>query len=119
MSELEDRLRPVIKRSTGAKPLIYAIQRHYTSQRSPAETDARLEVDLRTIRQKSGSNVKYQPQWIDAIYELLTHKRSNIQFGVEVRFRYDCPIIRSQKAVSLFAEAWIAMRPLLDLVLNE
>jgi hypothetical protein len=114
---IEKRLRPIIQR-TGAKPIIYVHQRHYATQRSPAETDAKLVADLRTLVRGSGSKVKYQPQWFTTIYEVLCHKGSNIQLGVEVQFPYDCKAIGSHKAADLFAKAWIAMSPLLDFVLD-
>jgi len=112
ITDMEERLRPIVRR-TNAKPIIYALQRHYPSQRSPAETDARLDADIRTVIRGSRSQVKYQPQWTDAIYQVLCHKRSNIQLGLEVRFSYTCKEIRSTKAVGLFAETWKAMAPLL------
>jgi hypothetical protein len=116
---IESNLRPVVKRSTGAKPMIYATQRHYRSQRSNAEVDGRIDADIRTAVRRKGSPVKYQPQWVEAIYELLVHKRSNIQLGFDVQFQYSCGSIRSAEAVDLFADAWIAMSPILDFVLEE
>ncbi|MCA9052620.1 MAG: hypothetical protein KDA75_02230 [Planctomycetaceae bacterium] len=119
VKSIESNLRSVVKRSTGAKPMVYATQRHYRSQRSNAEVDGRIETDLRTAVLHKGSPVKYQPQWVEAIYELLVHKRSNIQLGFDVQFQYSCGSIKSVKAVDLFADAWIAMSPLLALVLEE
>lgn len=98
---------------------MYATQRHYRSQRSLPSVDGRLDVDLRTCVESTASGVKYQPEWAEAIYQLLINKRSNIQFGIEVRFQYACPIVRSSAAVGLFADSWIAMKPLLDFVLAE
>jgi hypothetical protein len=116
MTTLEKRLRPILKRSAGAKPIIYATQRHFRTQNSPAEVDARLEADLRTAF-PSDTRIRHQPQWIEAIYNVLTKKRSNIQFGALVQFRYSCPKVRSKETASLFAETWIALRPLIDFVL--
>ena len=115
MATLEKRLRSVVKRSVGAKPMIYITQRHFRSQNSPAEVDARLEADLRTAF-NSHVGIRHQPQWLEAIYNILVKKRSNIQFGVEVQFRYTCPRIQSPEAASLFAESWIALKPLIDFV---
>ncbi|KPK50498.1 MAG: hypothetical protein AMK72_02205 [Planctomycetes bacterium SM23_25] len=71
-------------------------------------------------RRPSGKGqVKHQPQWIEAIHEALCNKRSNIQLGIDVRFQYNCPVIRSRQAVDLFAQAWIAMWPLAEFVLDE
>jgi hypothetical protein len=118
--ETLDGLRPVLDRSKGARANAYALQRHYPSQRAAGIIDGRISVDLETlVRKKSKSGVKYQPQWIDAIYTLLAQKRSNIQFGVTVAFDYRCPIVRSPKAADLFADAWLGMEPVLDFVLSD
>ena len=82
---------------------------------SPEDASA---LDLRALVLQSGK-VKYQPEWLDAIYEVLCHKRSNIHLKVEVRFPYGCEAIGSHKAVDLYAKAWIAMTPLLDFVLDR
>lgn len=119
VTDIEKRIRPIIKRSKTAKPIIYATQRHYRSQRSQPSIDGRIEADLRTFVNSNSSRIKYQPQWIDAIYEMLIHKKSNIQFGIEMRFDYSCPVVRSPKAEGLFADSWKAMRPLIDFVLDE
>ena len=99
--------------------MIYATQRHYRSQRSRAEVDARLEADPRTAVRGKHSGVKYQPQWIEAIYQLLLNKRSNIQLGVDVQFSYACTIVRSPRAAALFADSWKAISPLIDVVLED
>jgi hypothetical protein len=119
VANLEKRLRPVIKRSKGAKPMIYATQRHFRSQKSPGEVDARLEADLRTAIRSKQSGIRYQPQWIEAIYSTLVNKRSNIQFGVDVQFRYSCPIIQSRNCADLFADSWKALLPLVTLALDD
>ncbi len=85
--------------------MIYVSQRHYKTQRSPVEEDVQVDADLRTAVLGTQAGVKYQPQWLEAIYDVLVHKRSNLQLGVTVRFSYDCPLLRSTKAVDLFADA--------------
>lgn len=115
VSKIESNLRPVIENSAGAKPMVYALQRHYRSQRSVAEIDGRIDVDLRTAIQSNGSAVKYQPEWVEAIYELLVRKKANIQLGFVVQFLYSCKVIRSAEAADLFAAAWVAMSPILEL----
>jgi len=121
VAELELALRRAkrVKKSKGAKPILYVEQGHFLGQKSPRITDGRIEVDMRTLSGCSKAAVKYQPEWIDAIYNLLTHKRSNMQFGVEVRFKYDCPILKSREVVDLFADTWVALKPLLDFVLSD
>jgi hypothetical protein len=106
-----------VRKSKGAKAFMYVHQRHFLSQSSRGITDGRLEVDVQTVAGCPEAGVHRQPEWIDAIYNLLTNKRSNIQFGVEVRFKYDCPIVRSREVVDLFADTWTALKPLLDFVL--
>ena len=119
IAELEQRLQPIIKQSLGARPTIYVTQRHYKTQRSTPKEDARLDADLRTMIPGAQAGVKHQPQWLDAAYDLLTGKQSNMQMGVTLRFSYDCPIVRSAKAVDLFADAWKAMAPLISFVLED
>jgi hypothetical protein len=111
---LNTRLGKVRQRSNGSQAMLYAIQRHYKSQRSVANVDARLDADLRTLVEAGADGVKYQPEWIEAIYHVLVNKHSNVQLGVEMTFRYDCPIIRSSKALDLFADTWKALKPLLE-----
>ena len=57
--------------------------------------------------------------WLEAAYGILTHKRTNIQCGVEVRFQHTCPVVRSRKLVGLFADTWIGLAPLIDFVLAK
>jgi hypothetical protein len=112
---IEDNMRPLVKKCVNARPNVYAIQRHYKSQRSTATTDATIEADLRTLVRGGSGGIKHQPEWAEAIYRLIVQKRSNIQFGVEMRFDYQCPLVRSPECADLFAQAWIACKPLLDL----
>jgi hypothetical protein len=117
ISRLEKNLRPILRRSRGAKPILYVTQRHYKTQRSTAEMDARIDIDLRTIAHSDKCDVKFQPEWIDAVFNILTHKRSNIQLGIEMRFKYNCPLVRSRKVIDLFADTWKALEPLVSFVL--
>jgi len=119
LSQLHRRARSVLRRSKGSRALVRAAQRHYLTQSVVGGVDARVEADLRTIVPGSRSVAKFQPQWAVAIYEALTHKRSNIQLELSVELSYRCPIVRSPKAVDLFAESWIAMSPLIDFVIEE
>jgi hypothetical protein len=113
------KLRPVIKRSTGSKPMMYALQRHYASQRSAPVIDGRIEIDLRTCLPTGGEGVKRQLEWAEALYQVLINKRSNIQFAVLMKFEFGCPIVRSPTAMDLFAKSWIAMKPLLHFALSN
>lgn|GEM_PF-4982838 len=51
----------------------------------PAAAFNQLE-RYRATAQRNG----YQPQWVEAIYELLVHKKANIQLGFDVQFLYSC-----------------------------
>jgi len=117
ITSVEKNTRSVIRKAPGAKPIIYVVQRHYKSQRSSPEIDARLDVDIRTLVQNS--ELKYQPMWLDAIYGILTNKKTNIQFGVEVHFPYTCPVMQSQKAADVMVDAWVGFKPILDFVLTN
>jgi len=115
---LEERLGPLM-REKHVTPWVGAYQQHFASQRSSGEEDAGVYADLRTLVRSSKWKVKYQPQFIDAIYQVLREKHSNMEFEVAVWFEYDCPEIGSRKSVDLFVQAWFAMSPLLDFVLQD
>lgn len=106
-------LGPVVRSAPGASPRFYALQRHYKSQRSTPEDDARIDFDLRTILAKGAGRVKPQPQWGAAVFEAFTRKRSNLQLGAGVRFPYEARGIGSPEALRLIAGSWIGCRPLL------
>ncbi len=99
--------------------MVYATQRHYRSQRSDANIDSRIDADLRIAIRGNETSVKYQPQWVEAIYQLLVHKKANIELGFDVRFLYSCEVIRSPDPVNLFAPAWVAMLPVHELTLDS
>ena len=119
LAKIEKRVRPVLRRSVGSKALVYALQRHYRSQSSGGEEDARLNADLRTILKGKRREAKFQPEWIRAIYQVMARKRSNIQMGFVILFRYECPIVRSSGAMDLFAEAWKAMSPIIAFATDD
>lgn len=114
LREVEAGLRPVLKGAVGSKAQVYATQRHYRSQRSRGEVDARLDADLLTLV-TSSKQVKYQPEWIKAIYEVMLAKRSNIQLGIDVQLPYTAPAIQTRKVLDVYAGCWKAMKPLLEL----
>lgn len=116
--EVEAALRPIIMKAEGAKPNLYALQRHYKSQRSGGETDCRLNTDLRTLLPGSQHGVKYQPEWADMIYHVLVNKRSNIQIGIEMIFPHSCPAVHNERILDLFTQSWIAMKTFLQLGLS-
>ncbi len=116
--ELLDRFRHRLKSVEGATPLIDVVQRHFLSQRSEPIVDARLVFDLRAVFENKdtwGKEVKFQPQWMDLLYEMLSRKKSNIQLTVGVKFQYDsCQATRTPAILDHLAAAWIACKPLLN-----
>lgn len=119
ITKQEKRLRPIIDKSKNAKPLIIIQQRHYRSRNSLPTHDACLEADLRTIVSGGRSGIKYQSQWVETVFELISQKKSNMQMSVQVTFSYECPLIRSSKAIDLFADSWKALLPVVDTVLAD
>ncbi len=119
LTRIESNMRPVLRQAEGSRCNVYAVQRHYQSQRSSGEVDAHLAADIRTILPGRRREAKYQPQWARAIYAVLAEKQSNIQFGIEVQLSYDCPKVRTPGAVDLFAQALIALHPLVRFALND
>ncbi len=116
---IEKRLRPITQKVPGSQPMLRALQRHYKSQRSIPVHDGELRFDLRALRQSRGTTVKYQPTWAELIYELMTHKRTNIQMAVDVYLPYSAKVMQSPQAIDVIAETWIAMKPFLDFVLPK
>lgn len=114
--ELCATLGPVVRTAPGASPRLYALQRHYKSQRSIPIDDARLDFDLRTALPGGRKGVKAQPQWVGAVYDALARKRSNLQLGAGVRFAYGSHRLGSPQALDLIARSWIGCRPLLKAV---
>lgn len=114
LREVEKNLRKPVMMARGTKPLVYIVQRHYKSQRSTPETDGRIEVDLRTLIDSPDTNLKHQPMWAEAIYEILINKKTNIQLGIEPRFPFTAKCMQSEKAVEVLVDAWIAMKPLIE-----
>ena len=115
-------LRPVIRMESGAKPFIRIVQRHYKTQRDTKPgVDAELEFDLRTAFKTGGKiYVKHQQQWLNAAFDVMCNKKSNLQMQVGVGFSYDkCKTIRDFRAINLFAESIIALKPFLDMAMRR
>lgn len=117
--KIEKSLRQIGNRTKSYRPMLYVVQRHYLSQSSPATIDASLNVDIRTAVSDEILKTKYQPQWIQAMYEVLLNKKSNMQLGLEVMFDYECPVIRSADAINLFAETMVAIHPLTGVISDK
>lgn len=118
VADIQKDVAPITKRSHNAKCMIYALQRHFRSQRSDGEMNARIEADLQTVVPGKRRLAKYQPEWIEAVYNIVSHKKSNIQLGISMRFSYDCPIVQSGEVIDLFADSWKAMLPIAQLAID-
>ena len=109
----------VLNAAPGSSPRLEALQRHYLSRRSEPVRDAVLEFDLRTAT-ADGQAVKNQPQWLDAVYGVLSNMNSNYQLAVGIAFPYQqCTKIREVKALDLIEETWLRLAPLIDAILER
>jgi hypothetical protein len=116
-STVLDRFRKSLNNVEGAIPWVEIIQRRYPFQRSEPFIDAKLEFDLRTCFDPSFHSKKppkKQIEWLDATYQALSNRRSNLQLAVGAKFSYEhCPAVRSLKILDHIACAWIACKPLI------
>ncbi|MGC2049417.1 MAG: hypothetical protein WA635_12510 [Gallionella sp.] len=119
ISEVNTRLLKALHLAKGSAPRCIVVQRRYPSQRAAAIMDARIEYDLRTAfpsRSKKG-NVKVQPQWLQATYDALCHKKSNLQLMFGAVFPYGfCPSTSKPEIIKAIADVWVACKPLLDVM---
>ncbi|HLZ34596.1 MAG TPA: hypothetical protein VKP13_11300, partial [Nitrospira sp.] len=105
-----------LKRVQGCVPEIIVLQRHFRSRRSAGVVDCRLRFDARTTLptpSRYRGSVKRQPQWINAAYEALIHRQSNLEFEIGCSFPYDtCPTVGDKSIVRAIADAWLACSPI-------
>lgn len=119
LGDVAHRLNPVLKKVPGAYPMFSLSQRHFTSRNAPATLDAWMHVNLNTAVKSSRSQIKYQPQWLQAGFDLITHKCSNMEFQVGVIYPYArCADIRSPDILETIVSGYIACRPLLEAMLG-
>ena len=110
----------ILAAEPAARPIMRAVQRRYPSQRAAPILDAALEFDLRTAFPQRKSGPKPQHQWIDALYDAVANKRSNLQFQVGVSFAYaKCSTMQSEEALDLLARSWLACRSMIDEALGR
>jgi hypothetical protein len=107
-----------LRGAPGSKPWAYAIQRRWPSIKSALIIDARLEYDLRTAFPNTKvHSVKSQPEWVKATYDALANKRSNLELGIGAIFPYrECAITKSKRIIGYVSAAWLATKPLLDIM---
>jgi len=116
--QVEKQLRPIIRRVKGSAPFFEVIQRHYPSRTAQPIVDGHINADLRTLSDGK-SAVKSQPEWLESGYQLIANKRSNLQFGISMRFPYESKIVQSPGIAKEFVNAWVAMKPLIDVGLEH
>lgn len=118
IEQITRQLMKSLKGFRGAVPRVVLLQRHYLSQRAPATVDCLLQFDPRTaisLGQSGTRRVKHQPQWLAVTRETLKARRSNLQFQIGAVFAYaTCPKTHTAGIVEAVAQAWLAVRPLLD-----
>lgn len=113
--EILENMRVLMTDVPGAVPTVRGIQRRYPSQKSIPFIDALIEADLRTAFENSGVP-KYQPQWLDAVFDAFVHKNSNYQFQIGVYFKHgQCSEIYRDNALDLISRSWLACEPLISL----
>lgn len=114
---VHDNFRKALGSVQGAAPWMEIVQRHYPSQRAEPVIDARLQFDLRTGfkgPKRWRRSVKRQPQWLEAAYEALSKKHSNLQLAVGAIFPYEqCPAVHSAEILNQIAGVWLACKPLI------
>jgi hypothetical protein len=112
-----DRLSKSLGGLEGAYPSVEMVQRRYPTQRQEPLLDAKLEFDLRTAFENTHSqktSPKLQPEWLEAAYNALSHRRSNLQLAVGAKFNYkQCEVVDSREILNHIAAVWIACKPLI------
>ena len=113
----------VLRKYPGAVPMIVLVQRHYPTQRSPAIMDAQLRFDTRTVfsegRSKSRGGVRHQAQWLQVVHDVLTNRRSNLQFQIGADFPYEsCPFVARPQVKDAAVSVWLACKPLVKAALG-
>lgn len=118
LQKVERRLQPVLRRIEGSAPFFEVMQRHYPSRTAQPIVDGHVHADLRTLS-AAKSPVKAQSEWLDSAYQLIANKKSNLQFGISIRFPYESKLVQSPKIVQEFINSWVSMKPLIDVGLEH
>ena len=113
IAEITAGLVGIVRSVPGSIPMAVLVQRHYATQRSQGVHDCSLRFDPRTAIPARGK-VKFQPQWLQATYDALRSRRSNLQFQIGMDLPYvACPTVATRKIVRAAADVWLACRPLI------
>jgi hypothetical protein len=120
--KLLDNLNASLKGINGAAPWVEVFQRRYPAQKSEPIIDARVQFDLRTaFEEHKGirNSVKQQQQWLEATYDALAQKTSNLQLGVGAIFRYErCPDVHEAEILNHVANVWLGCKPLIETLIG-
>lgn len=110
-------VKPLLKREPRAVPFFMGLQRRWPTRSSDPIVDAHIQFDLRTAVPGSGMP-KLQPRWLEAGFNAFTNKNNtNYEIVIGIQFPYlSCPSMRTPGALDLIATAWMAHRPLIELV---
>lgn len=108
-----------IRKVKGAFPFVEVVQRRYPFQNSAPIYDARIEFNLRTAIPDNQSRVKSQPQWLEAGFEALKKKRSNLQFAIGAVLPYGPQELRNRSVLDIVAGVWLGCRPWIDRILKQ
>jgi hypothetical protein len=100
----------------GASVIGIAHQRHYRTQRSPADTDAKLEFKLETSQTRRVGQVKPQHEWVEAFAKAARQKRSNVQFQYRVNYPYQMRGLDTRKSLEMMVDGWVALKPVLAML---
>ena len=120
IAELTGNMTSRLLKVKGFVPWLELVQRHYRGRRSSPVVDGRLEVDTRAALATAirTEGVSFQPGWLEAAFNVVAHKRSNLQLGIGAIFPYGrCPAIGTPEALDHIAAVWICCKPVLDTVL--
>ena len=112
VNEVLGKMRPLLSQCPGMEPRLRIYQRHWPKRSVPPQTDAHLDIDLRTYGNKDGDKTKFQPEWIKTVFAISENKNSNIEMQIGAEFPYrTCKAIQEPEALDFVAAAWIACRP--------
>ncbi len=103
----------LLARDLGCRPFVEVIQRHWPTRASPPIVDGLLEFDPRTLR--GDGQVRAQPQWVRAAFELLHERASNMQIAFGVRFPYrSSTTVGSADYLMSVVQAFVATRHIVE-----
>lgn len=117
LANIEKNYRQILGDVPNARPSVSMWQRHYKGH-SVCIEDGVMEIDFRTLIDDEGTGMKHQPMWLEAFYNILTNKRTNIQFATSIRFSYVDLQMQSDDAIEVMVRGWLAMKPMLDFVIK-